>query len=138
MSPGVVALAAALAGCGGGDRPPEPGSPTLPDVEPTVLLRSGWGLALAADPRQADPVTAYASCLGIFESCVRSGAADLDGCVRSAPVCRSDRPWDEAEPCCPASCLSAYETRAAGGVRPHEAVRASMVDDVSCFPGLPE
>lgn len=90
------------------------------------------------DEALRDPLTAKGGCLHEVIACIERqperGDAIIARCVSDAPTCASDRPWEEAERCCPAACQEAFAAAAPTDVA--AAFRAHLADGRGCYPGL--
>jgi len=60
----------------------------------------------------------------------------MDRCVSAAPRCATQTPWLEQRLCCAPACLEGYRTRRAAGEPWTDAMKAALVDDHACHPGL--
>jgi hypothetical protein len=110
------------------------GLPPLADGNFFVL--SVPGAQLEIDPTRRDPVTAAGACARWITSCVEIGGHPLDDCTRSAPPCATDRPWEEATACCPATCFERYQDARRAGTDPVAALDAVYFGKDPCFPGV--
>ncbi len=119
--------------------PPPPQDPTTLDLPALpnghLLVLAIPGAQLELDPTLRTPVTALGACTRWIASCV-DATRRLDDCARSAPPCATDEPWNEATPCCPATCFDAYQTARRAGAEPIAAARQTYFADASCFPGV--
>lgn len=133
----MILLSGILAACGSD-------SPDLPDLAaevPAAWLGDGvtpghGGLPLAVDPELRDGITALADCAATVSVCLEGTSGDFDRCMRRAPVCETDTPWSEAQPCCPRACRDQYDERRAAGASGFDAYVEVMVHDGSCVPTL--
>lgn len=116
---------------------PDPSSYGLPSrPDGTLLLTEAPHVELRLDPALADPVSAAARCSYWVGQCLSPPSRSLDDCVRSAPACQTQQPWNEAAPCCPSSCFTAYETLRKAGASDLLAWEQALFTDGSCIPGL--
>lgn len=104
----------------------------------THLVLEIPGVALRANPDLRDPATAFARCIRWIMECAQAGAGSLDDCARSAPVCQTEEPWEEAAECCPAACFEAYIVRRLQGQDDFDSFDQVYLTEHSCFPGLLE
>jgi hypothetical protein len=119
--------------------PPDPGASGLPRLENgNYLVMSLPGVELQLDPTLRDAVTVLGDCAGYATACLAPPERTLDDCIRSAPPCLGERPWEEAAPCCPAGCFTAYEAARRAGSSDLAAFQQVYFDDGSCIPGLRE
>lgn len=88
------------------------------------------------DPDRSTPATTYNVCTGLALACAEV-AGTVDGCLAAVPTCRSARPWEAREDCCPKACKDGYQSLRDGGVDVIEAFAATFVRDYSCVPGMP-
>lgn len=93
------------------------------------------GAQLTIDPTLRDPVTALGACTAWITACV-DPARSLDDCARSALPCATERPWEEAAACCPATCFEAYQQARRAGAEPLAAYGRVYFKEPDCFPGL--
>ncbi|HZH78721.1 MAG TPA: hypothetical protein VEY88_22015 [Archangium sp.] len=121
--------------------------PALPKVDlPSVPLpklntgnlvlieTSGGGLQL--DPRGNDAITALGACADLVTYCFEPGERTLDECVEAVPQCKTSRPWQESEACCPAACLDAYAKTREKGQEPIASFEQVFFTQPDCFPGV--
>jgi hypothetical protein len=109
------------------------GLPPLPNGNFLVLTVPGAQLEI--DPSRRDPLTAGGACARWITGCVETGNT-LDDCTRSAPPCATERPWEEAAACCPATCFERYESSRQAGAEPIAAFDAVYFGQDTCFPGV--
>ncbi|MEZ4473265.1 MAG: hypothetical protein R3F60_21260 [bacterium] len=95
------------------------------------------GIEVGFDPTQNDAVTAYGQCLQLILDCTAAQGAVEDACVTGVRRCATDRPWEEADWCCAAACIDAYEAARRAGMAPFDALQASLVQHRECMPGVP-
>jgi len=108
-------------------------------------------------PARVDPIGAAAACRDLKNDCMQAtapiGAAakcsdlkndcmqvtgDGDTCVATVKRCATAEPWLEAEACCPAACVDAYQEQRRLGASPVAANSAVFSSTHECFPGLQE
>jgi hypothetical protein len=102
----------------------------------TLELMNIPGGRLELDPAHRSPVTAYGRCLDLVTFCISPPARSLDQCMVYAPLCRTARPWEEADPCCPVACRDEYEAARSAGSRDLAAFSVVFRRSLRCFPGL--
>jgi len=108
-----------------------------------VLIDTG-AVELAVDTTYRGPSTALATCLEVIGQCwddqhmtADNLVAVKDLCERSAPVCATQQPWNEA-PCCPASCGERYKQLRIACKGTETAEKEVYFGDNPCIPGLRE
>ena len=151
-----IALMGCVAGCSG-----SPTSGTAPDLgsisytPPPLASPSDWsalplpktdggalvvttlpGLKLIVDPSVRTPVSALGDCSRGLLGCVAEGHT-LDDCVGAVPACKTDKPWEEPNLCCPAACAVEYRAARGQGMSTNAALKATYFKRAGCFPGLP-
>jgi hypothetical protein len=97
------------------------------------IAQSSQGYNLELDIGRKDRITGLGACTSLIANCVKPGERTLDDCARSAPVCKTATPWEEAA-CCPAACYAAYKTSRAGGLSDIHAFESSYYGGKLCFP----
>lgn len=133
-------LAVLIAGCilssGCDKKKPDLPLPDISELLPEGRVLSDIGLGeLELDPNARDPLTGLGACADLVTYCVHpKGAQSVDGCVASVPRCTTSEPWLE-EPCCPDSCVRAYE-RERRSAEPVAAFDAALFGNGSCYPGV--
>ena len=110
------------------------GVPKLPNGRYLALAIPGATLEI--DPSRRDPITVLGACTAWIAGCADQVTRNLDDCARSAPPCATERPWEEAQVCCPTACFEAYQRARRAGVDPITAARDTYFHDASCFPGV--
>jgi hypothetical protein len=113
----------------------------LPGVRRTadggVILFDVGGKQLTLGEPRHDAIGAAAKCSDLKGACLNA-TKDLDGCVARLAVCATDRPWEEASPCCAQACITAYQEERRLGASPLQASDAIFGSTHECFPGLQE
>jgi len=123
---------------------PELEQPTLDELpkspEGYPLLQREKITGLALDPTLSDPITALGTCLSLVLGCFQPpdtpNGRSIDACVVSAQACKTEQPWAETEPCCPASCQDLYRELRGRGYTDADAW--ILVGSGNCMPGLKE
>jgi hypothetical protein len=52
------------------------------------------------------------------------------------PQCKTSRPWQESEACCPAACVDAYAKARDKGQEPVATFEQVLFTQPDCFPGV--
>jgi len=107
--------------------------PTAASGRPLLLAVPGAQLEIDATKR--DALTALGHCARWITACVVT-AHSLDDCARSAPLCASDRPWDERDECCAPSCFERFQEARRAGAAPLAAFQDVFYGTSSCMPGV--
>ncbi|MBI2376926.1 MAG: hypothetical protein HYV07_23200 [Deltaproteobacteria bacterium] len=97
---------------------------------------SGTRVKIVHDDTLRDAITAKGACLDVLVRCLEaapSGEATVKNCVSEAPVCATERPWDEAA-CCPAACKDAFFAERA--LDAYDSWILHFADGSECYPGL--
>lgn len=100
-----------------------------------VLFELSQG-RIELDPSASDALTALGVCADLITYCVAPPDRSLDACVESVPTCATDRPWEEAQGCCPRACQQAYAEARTKGQKTVDAFEATFFGASSCFPGV--
>ncbi len=103
------------------------------DGKPILLEVGGLPITLGAETK--DAISAAAECRDVFTSCV-AATKDPDACAAKVPICKSERPWEEALPCCAQACVTAYQEERRLGADTFDANDAVFGSTHECFPGL--
>lgn len=109
------------------------GLPTAKSGRPLVLAVPGAQLEI--DATRKDALTALGHCARWITACVVS-QHPLDDCARSVPLCATDRPWEEQDECCAASCFERYQQARQAGTEAVEAFGQVFYGTSSCMPGV--
>jgi len=104
--------------------------------QPILLDISGVQLIVDSTTPKG-PEYALSQCDRWIDACI-SPDHDIDDCARSAPRCKTDTPWLESRPCCPAQCFASYESRRLTqiGESPVESFITVYFSGSTCFPGM--
>jgi hypothetical protein len=101
----------------------------------TKLIADVGNSRLELDPTQRDALTGLAQCADLISYCYAPGTATVTQCFASTRKCLTQEPWNE-QPCCPATCASAFEAELDGGLSPVDALEKVLFRDHECFPGV--
>ena len=112
-----------------------PGMPR--DENGNIILLEVAGGPLTFGAPGNDAISAAAKCRDLLSSCV-GATKDADGCVTKLPICAGERPWEEALPCCPQACVTAYQEERRLGADVFRSAKAVFASTHECFPGLQE
>ena len=120
--------------------PPEPDFTGFPvDDEGRPILAKGAGIDIVAASRdKPDPISVQSTCAAMIDHCFlrdKNPRNSMDACFNSAPRCRTERPWEEAKPCCPQSCWQKYAELRRRCVDPFSASTKALFDE-HCVPGV--
>jgi hypothetical protein len=107
------------------------------DAEGRPILTTVEGTDLSIGPKRVDPIGAAAGCSDLKNDCMQV-TGDGDTCIATVKRCSSSEPWLEAEACCPAACVDAYQEQRRLGAPPSAANAAVFGSTHECFPGLQE
>jgi hypothetical protein len=112
----------------------------LPQAEDKTLVLSGAGdVEVRYDPNHAlTALDTHLACLRWLTECHDATGGDLDGCVHVVPRCLTERPWEEAAPCCPATCADGYFSLRQDGDSPLDAIESVLGHAATCVPGYRE
>jgi hypothetical protein len=89
------------------------------------------------DHAQPGPMTVASACSTLVNECYGSGddpKKTYDACFNSVPRCKTGRPWEEGQACCPESCLAAYSELRKQCLEPHAAAEQALFRE-QCVPG---
>ena len=130
-----------LGACEAPPAPPAP-PPSVPPPAPTPtdgrpIVATVDGTALTMGPARIDPIGAAAACRDLTADCIQV-TGDGDTCIATVKRCATAEPWLEAEACCPAACVDAYQEQRRLGASPVAAGSAVLGSTHECFPGLQE
>jgi len=105
------------------------------DTGNLVLIKTPEG-GLQLDPRGDDAITALGACTDLVTYCFEPGKRTLDQCMESVPQCKTSKPWQESDACCPAACTDAYTQARDKGQEPVAAFEQVLFTQPDCFPGV--
>lgn len=112
--------------------------PATDDGKP--VLENYGGMLLVMDETLADPITAQGDCMSLVSHCIEPrntpNGRTLDACFASVPICKTQQPWGESEPCCSEACRDLYRTLRERNFADTEAFERTI--DTNCFPGVKE
>jgi len=116
--------------------PPQVGALGLPvnDAGALTLIENSK-VALQIDPTKKTPVHTMRGCRFWLRACRQQNHEDLDLCMDHAPACKSARPWEVDEQCCPSACAKRYREHRAAGKADGLALMDTF-EEIECFPGL--
>lgn len=116
--------------------PPDVRSLGLPrnDAGALVLVASPQ-VELVVDPTMKTPAQTMRGCRFWLTACTTQNDNRLDACMEQSPPCRSQRPWEVDEQCCPAPCVDRYREHRGAGKQPSDALLATF-SELECFPRL--
>ncbi len=144
LLPSLLLLPLLLAGCDGLKKFDPPDLPKV-DLKNLPLPRSEDGLPLlfeaagarlVLDLNSRDALTALGACTDWVTNCYAPPERSLDACVEAAPVCATQRPWEEQAPCCPKDCTARYAKARSSGRSETDAFEQVFFLEGDCFPGL--
>lgn len=90
-----------------------------------------------SDQGPPGPVTVATGCSALLDACYGSGddpKKTYDACFKAAPRCKTARPWEEAQACCPEGCYAAYTELRKQCLEPHAAAEQALFRE-QCVPG---
>jgi hypothetical protein len=105
------------------------------DADGKPILMKVDGVPLTIGEARNDAIGAAARCRDLTSSCVIA-THDLDGCIATLPVCATETPWNEEQPCCAQACITAYQEERRLGAKALDADGAVFGSTHECFPGL--
>lgn len=82
-----------------------------PRTDPDMLPHDAAGNPVEVFVGKRGPRSAAGACSALVSACSQKSddpAKAMDACFKSAPRCRTDRPWDEDQACCPQACWQKY------------------------------
>jgi len=107
------------------------------DADGRPIVATVDGTALTMGPARIDPIGAAAACRDLKNDCMQV-TGDGDTCIATVKRCATAEPWLEAEACCAAACVDAYQEQRRLGASPVAANSAVFSSTHECFPGLQE
>lgn len=121
------------------DAPPQPDWEALPLArtdDGRVLVLSLNGASLTVRPEAVTPAARAGRCVYTWSACMEA-AGDADACMRSVPRCADPAYADPETPlCCPEACVTAYQQARAAGTPVKAALKATLLGEGSCLPGV--
>jgi hypothetical protein len=80
-------------------------------TDPEMLPHDAAGNPVEVFVGKRGPRSAAGACSALVSACSQKSddpAKAMDACFKSAPRCATDRPWEEAQVCCPQACWQKY------------------------------
>jgi len=107
------------------------------DGQPIIVPGQDINL-VAVTPERRDAMSVQEECTAMIDACFHKDNDkhnSYDACFKSAPRCKSSRPWEESKPCCPDVCWQKYADLRRQCVDPFGASTRVFFDD-HCVPGV--
>ncbi len=103
---------------------------------PEKLLADVGNAKLEIDPTVRDPLTGLAACADFISYCYAPPNIGIGECFERARKCETAEPWNEASPCCPVACQTAFDGAVAGGMSHVQALEKVLFREPDCYPGV--
>jgi hypothetical protein len=110
---------------------------TTPGLPILISVPDGeFATALLYDPGLHDAFTDWGGCMELFRGCYLTSQGPIAGCVAQIPTCSSSVPMQGGDTCCPAQCISDFQSMVNAGVDEDSAVDATVSQGSGCVAGF--